>query len=198
MDEPLPPRADPAARLEEHLRRLPAGASCRGLFFQGTIRHVQRIAPDVDLARAAGLQERRYVSFSNYPYGDFLRLNAAGARIVKPGRTAEGLRELGVHAYDTLLESQIGKVVLGAFGKSFEYVVMAGARGYAVSLSFGKVEAERVAPQHVRYRFHEMPAFLDTFQRGVVEGAMRACGVTGEVRVTSDDVASAVFDITWQ
>jgi uncharacterized protein (TIGR02265 family) len=198
MREPLPPRADPGTRLDEHLRRLPGGASCKGLFFQGTLRHVRAIAPDLDLPQLAGVREQRYLSFSNYPYGDFLRLNVAAANILKPGRTADGLRELGSHAYDTLLESQIGKVLLGAFGKSFDYVVMAGARAYAISLNFGKVEAERVAARHVRYHFREMPAFLDTFQRGVVEGGMRASGVTGEVGVTSDDITSAVFDITWQ
>jgi uncharacterized protein (TIGR02265 family) len=198
VPELAPPRPDPALRLDEHLARLPGGAACRGLFFQGTLRYVRKVAPEVDLAKAAGLGDARYVTFSHYPYGDFLRLNAAGARVLKPEKPADGLRELGAHAYDTLLESQVGKVVLGAFGKNFDYVVMAGARAYSVSLNFGNVEVEPLAAGHVRFRFREMPAFLDTFQRGVFEGGMRACGVTGEVEVVSHDVASATFDIRWR
>ena len=191
-------RPDPVLLVEEHLAKLPKGAAGRGHFFQGTLGYVRKFAPDVDLARSAGLADTRYVGFTLYPYADFVRLAVAGARVVKPASTAEGLRELGAHAYDTLLESQFGRVILGAFGKNFDHVVMAGARAYAVSLNFGKIEVQRVATGHVRYEFREMPAFLETFQRGAFEGGMKACGVEGEVAVTSKDVANATFDIRWR
>lgn len=185
--------------LEEHLRLLPAGATCKGLFFRGTLERVRLAVPRFEASAAAGIEERRYIPFFDYPYADYLKLNLVCARAIFPAvSTAEGLRRLGATAYDSLLESQVGRVLLGAFGRDFERVVMAGGRGYAVSLSFGKVDVERVTARHVRYRFHDTPAFLDTFQVGVVDGGMRACGVTGEIRVTSKDPGNALFDITWQ
>jgi uncharacterized protein (TIGR02265 family) len=185
--------------LAEHLRLLPAGATCKGLFFRGTLERARVVAPRLVAHAAAGIEERRYIPFFDYPYADYLRLNLACARAMFPAvSTAEGLRRLGATAYDSLLESQVGRVLFGAFAGDFERVVMMGGRGYAVSLNFGKVDVERVATRHVRYRFHDTPAFLETFQVGVVDGGMRACGVTGEVRVTAKDLANALFDITWQ
>jgi uncharacterized protein (TIGR02265 family) len=191
-------RPDPELLVEEHLAKLPKGAAGRGHFFQGTLSYVRKLAPDVDLAKAAGLAQTRYVGFTLYPYADFVRLAVAGAQVLEPGSTAEGLRALGTHAYDTLLESQFGRVILGAFGKNFDHVVMSAARVYSVSLNFGKVDVERVATGHVRFEFRAMPAFLETFQRGAFEGGMKACGVEGEVVVTSRDVANATFDVRWR
>ena len=192
------PRFDRPMEVEEHIRLLPHGAACKGLFFNDPIARLRRVDarhPILDSSEIAG---RRYVPFFDYPYSDFMRLLAATARAVYPAAPlGEGLRRLGSAGYQALLESQVGKVLFGVFGSSFEQVARVGARGWAVSVSFGKVELEEVGERHVRYHFRDLPAFLESYQVGVVEGAMSACGVEGELRVHLRDPGNGSFDVRW-
>jgi uncharacterized protein (TIGR02265 family) len=191
------PRVDDAIDLDEHLRRLPADATCKGLYFQDPIERARKIA-GIDVALAAGLAPRRYVAFREYPYADFLRVLLTTAPIVHPKTPlGEGLRRLGRGAYDAFLGSHVGRVILGAFGTHFEAILLHGRRAYEVSVNFGQVTVEPVGTRHVRYHLANMPAFLETFQVGIVEGAMIACKVRGEVLVKVEDLANAVFDIQW-
>ncbi|MDQ3033478.1 MAG: DUF2378 family protein [Myxococcota bacterium] len=193
-----PPRFDRAIPLEEHVRLLPEGAACKGLFFNDPIERLRKVAPGHPLL-VGGIAGRRYVPFFDYPYSDFMRLLAGTAQAVYPNvPLGEGLRRLGRAGYEALLQSHVGKVIFGVFGSSFGDVVKTGARGYAVSINFGKVEVEVVGPQHVRYRFERLPAFLETYQVGIVEGAMNVCKVQGEILVHLSDPANGSFDIRWR
>lgn len=193
-----PPRFSQPVDLDAHLRKLPAGATCRGLYFLTPLAQLQRVAPQHELLRPGQLGGRRYVAFSTYPYADFLRLLVAVAPVIHPGLPpGEGLRRLGQGGYDALLSNHIGRVIFGVFGRDFERVVMAGPRGYDVSVNFGSLRSELVAPRHVRYHFTGRPIFLETYQVGIIEGGMRACKVAGEVRVLLDDIDRGTFDIRW-
>jgi uncharacterized protein (TIGR02265 family) len=192
-----PPRVDERVDLEAHLSLLPPNAACKGLYFQDPIERARRIAA-VDVAAVAGVPARRYVPFRDYPYADFLRVLHVAAPVVhRKVSMGEGLRRLGMGAYDALLGSHVGRVILGAFASHFESILLHGQRGYEVSINFGQVTVEWVASRHVRYHFAHMPAFLETFQVGVVEGAMAACKVRGEVLVKVEDLANAALDIQW-
>lgn len=194
-----PPRFDRALNVEEHIRLLPDGAACKGLFFNDPIERLRKVAPSHPLLVGSGLAGRRYVPFFDYPYSDFMRLLAGTAQAVYPSvPLGEGLRRLGRAGYEALLRSQVGKVMFGVFGSSFADVVRMGARGWSVSINFGKVDVEVVGPQHVRYRFERLPAFLETYQVGVVEGAMNVCKVQGEILVHLPDPSNGSFDIRWR
>ncbi|AKF03798.1 DUF2378 family protein [Sandaracinus amylolyticus] len=192
------PRFDRPIDVDEHVRALPHGASCKGLFFNDPIARLRRVDPRHPILASSEIAGRRYVPFFDYPYADFMRLIVATARAVYPSAPlGEGLRRLGGAGYQALLESQVGKVLFGVFGSSFSQVARVGARGWAVSVSFGRVELEDVGERHIRYHFRDLPAFLETYQVGAVEGAMRACGVEGEVRVDLRDLGDASFDVQW-
>lgn len=192
------PRFGRSIDIEEQVRLLPAGAACKGLFFNDPIQRLRRVDPKHALLDAGNAAGRRYVPFFDYPYSDFMRVLGATATAVYPTvPKGEALRRLGRAGYEALLQSQVGKVLFGVFGKSFEQVVKMGARGWAVSISFGKVEVEEVGPQHVRYHFRDLPALLETYQVGIVEGGMNVCGVEGEVRVHLTDPGNGSFDIQW-
>jgi len=190
------PRFGEPVDLEAHVALLPATASCRGLFFLDSINRLEaraRTMPD-----RSGAPSRRYQAFGDYAYADYLRLQHKTAKTLFPNEpVGEGLRRLGQGAYDALLASHVGRIVFGVFGKNFGLIAKMGAKGWGVSLNFGTVGLEELGTRHVRYRFRDMPAFLETLQVGVVEGAMRACGVRGEVLVRMNGLASADFDVRW-
>ena len=191
-----PPRFDLPIDLDGHLRRLPPGATCRGLFFAAPLGQLRKIAPQHPLLK--GLGAKRYTAFLEYPYADFLRVLVEVAPVVFPGVTPrEGLRRLGRGGYDALLGSQVGQVIFGVFGRDFERVVQMGARGYEVSLNFGSLRVEVVEPKRVRYHQVRRPIFLETYQVGIIEGAMRACGVQGEVLVHLDSIEQGTLEIRW-
>ena len=140
-----------------------------------------------------------YQPFLSYPHADFIRLAVAAASALHPSvPLGEGLRRIGQSAYDALLPSLAGKILFGVLGVDFEQVLTHGPKGYALAVTFGSVEFERLGPGHARYTYRAMPALLDTYHVGVIEGAMRHCKVEGEVLVATTDLANAVFDITWK
>jgi uncharacterized protein (TIGR02265 family) len=194
-----PPRFNAPIDLAEHLSQLPNGAACRGLFFHDPIDRLRRAAPDHPYLRSGEIGARRYVPFNYYPYPDYMRLVHEAARVVHPRvPIGEGLRRMGQGAYDALLANQVGKVIFGVFGRSFSHVVRMGERGWSVSLSFGRVRTEEVSDRVMRYHFEDIPAFLETLQVGVVEGAMAMCSVEGEVRVNMKSLGHGSFEIRWR
>jgi uncharacterized protein (TIGR02265 family) len=194
-----PPRFDRPIEIEELVALLPPGASCKGLFFNDPIERLRKVDPRHPMLASSEIAGRRHVAFFDYPYSDFMRVLATTARAVYPSAPlGEGLRRLGRAGYEALLNSHVGKVLFGVFGRNFDQVAKMGARGWAVSVSFGRVEIEDLGERHVRYHFRDMPAMLETYQVGVVEGAMHVCGVEGELKIQMRDLANATLDVRWR
>lgn len=192
------PRFDRPVVLDEHLRALPSGATCKGLFFHDVLDRLRKSAPNHGLLAPDGVGIRRYLHFFDYPYADYMRVLHGVALAIFPGvPVGEGLRRLGRSSYPALLNSQVGKVLFGVLGADTRRVLELGARGYQVSLNFGRVEVDALGPSHLRYQFRNLPAYLETYQVGVVEGAMSACGVEGRVRVKLANLGNGSFDIRW-
>ena len=197
-DKYHPPQFDRPVVLEEHLRALPSGATCKGLFFHDVLDRLRKSAPSHVLLAPDGLGSRRYLHFFDYSYADYMRvLHGTAAAIFPAVPVGEGLRRLGRSSYPALLNTQIGKVLFGVLGTDTRRILELGARGYQVSLNFGRVEVEVLGTNHLRYQFRSLPAYLETYQVGVVEGAMQACGVEGKVRVKLTNLGNGSFDIRW-
>jgi uncharacterized protein (TIGR02265 family) len=184
--------------LEEHVAALPNGATATGIFLRDPVQRVRDARPDLDLFVRARVPRRRILPFFDYPYAELMRLLVTAADVLWPTLpTGEGVRRLGRGAYEALISAQIGKVLFAAFGSDFARVVSAGARGYQVSVNFGRVEHVSIADGHAAFRYTHFPAFLETYQVGVVEGAMRVCGVEGEVLARIDDLETGTLEIFW-
>jgi len=123
---------------------------------------------------------------------------AKTAEVVHPTvPRGEGLRRLGHRAYDTLLDSHAGRVIFGAMGLDVESVIRFGPKGYRLTLNFGKVSSTRVGERHFVYTYDGVPAFLEHYHVGVVEGALQHYGQTARVKVAMRDLAHATFDVAW-
>lgn len=192
------PRTHLPVELEAQIALLPARATCKGMFFADPMERARRVDPAVDLFARAGVAPRRYVPFVDYPHAEWMRIANASAAVIAPGgRVGEGLRELGCHAYDVIFDNPIGKVLFGPLGFDLERIFEHAGTGYRLGLGFGAVSTERVASQRWRVRYRDFPSFIETYNVGVIEGAVRRYGYTPRVRVRLDDPSRGALDVSW-
>jgi uncharacterized protein (TIGR02265 family) len=193
------PRFEAPVELDANLALLPADAKCKGMYQRDILDRVARTRPAIDLWERAGVQPRKYRSFLDYSYHDLLRLTYASAEVLWPDLPrGEGLRRLGHTAYDVLTRTQIGRVIFGVFGRDFGRIAPIGAKGWNVSLNFGRVEFVRLAERRGAYFFEGMACFLETYQTGVVEGAMSSTGTRGTVRCNIETLDRGVIEFEWE
>jgi uncharacterized protein (TIGR02265 family) len=192
------PRFDAPLPLAETIAALPASATCLGIYFNDVIDTVARARPDVDLFALTKIKKRRYFPFFSYPYADMLNTIATAAKLVHPRVShGEAIHRLGYRVYEKLFETKVGHLLFGVLGNDIERVLLAGPRGYSMSSNFGEVTAEVVGERKAVYHFRKYPALLETYQVGVIEGALAFMKVAGTVRVSMIDAANADIEITW-
>ncbi|MEW5849349.1 MAG: DUF2378 family protein [Myxococcota bacterium] len=154
---------------------VPPDVTVRGMFPQGVVDECVKAGRPLPGGR-------RYVGFKGYPVTEFMELCVEASALLFPtAPPRERLRRLGQLAYPTLLQSMVGKAIFGMVGGKLEAVMKLASKGYEVSLSRGTATAVEVQDGSARLHFRDIYNFLDTYQVGVVEGAMSACGRTGEV-----------------
>jgi uncharacterized protein (TIGR02265 family) len=192
------PRFDIPPPVEESIAALPKSATCLGLYYNDILETVARARSDVDLLAAADLPKRRYFPFNSYSYADITKLISVAAKTLHP-RVAHGeaIRRLGHTAYDRLLGTRVGQAMFGAFRNDVRRILLTGPRGYSLSMNFGKLTADAAGENKIVYHYRKMPALLETYQVGVIEGALRHMQVEGSVRVDMTDVANADVEISW-
>ena len=191
-----PPCFDAPVDLAEHIRRLPSGATIKGIFFL----EFQRVAEEAGVwptvMRAVGLTKRRYFAFRDYSLADNLRLALAVASHVYPGVSpGEGLRRLGHNALDVVMRSQIGRAVFGLLPRDLEPIFLRGPKAYKLLLGVGDVSAEKISDRTYRIHMRNLPVFLETYQVGVLEGVLRYFEVQGRVLVAMQDIANGIMEV---
>ena len=192
------PRFDNPLPVAETIAALPESATCLGLYFNDVIDTVSRARPDADVFALTSIKKRRYFPFFSYTYADMLNIIATSAKLVHPRVShGEAVRRLGHRVYEKLFETKVGQLIFGVLGNDVERVLMAGPRGYSMSSNFGEITSEVIEPGKVVFHFRKMPALLETYQVGVIEGALAFMKVKGTVRVRMIDVANADFEISW-
>jgi uncharacterized protein (TIGR02265 family) len=190
------PRFDAPIDLEAHIALLPPDATTKGLFVIDLLKVAARVATAAELIRAAQIPERRHVAFRDYPAAEHMRLTVAVARAVYPKLPlGEGLRRLGQNTFDLVLGTHMGRSVLGILGPDIEKMLLAAPKALKHLVNFGKVTSEKAGAHTYLFRAKELPAFLETFQVGVIEGALRHCRAQGKIRVALDDLATGLCEV---
>jgi uncharacterized protein (TIGR02265 family) len=196
-DEFVTPDFTGALEIEPYLAALPEDEACKGFFFTGVVDQVSKLRPGREEDLFAGLSQRRWTAFRDYPFRDNLRLLQNAVTILYPrvpGR--EGLRRIGWLAHPFFAESIVGKVVYGLFGKDPDAIIASGVRAYQLCLKHGRMSTRKLAKNHWRSRYDRV-AFLDTYHVGVIEGALRMYNALPRVRVRMDSITSGELDVRW-
>ena len=149
-----------------------------------------------ELFHLAGFPERRYVGFRDYPAAEYLRLSVTVALAIHAtAPLGEALRRIGHSAFQTASNSLVGKTLFGVYGRDFEPLLFTASRAYRVFLNFGEVTAEKAAPGLFRFTARDLPALLETYQVGVLEGVLHHCGAQGRVRIVIEALDRATLEL---
>lgn len=159
------------------IQAIPSFATMTGVFLQAVV--------DRSRAHGAHLPSRdHYVGFRRYPLREHATLLVDAARALWPGEPLRNaLRRLGRGAPGALVQSIVGRVVLGSVDGPLE-MLQAMAKSYAIHTSPGDVEVVPVGPRQVVVRMREIHHFVDSHHVGVFEGVLRLAAVDdGRVRI---------------
>lgn len=181
------------------LRACPSSAETLGTYFQFAVAAVEKELGQIPETLFAGLERRRWVAWQRYPLAAFMRLAVNAAQIATPNLPlGEGLRRIGWMAYPSFASTMAGRVVLFAAGEDMDALFTVLPRAYDVSLTRGTARATRVGERHWCIELRDLHNFAGTYHLGVMEGALRARGVSGTVLVRSRPRPTDVdFDVRW-
>jgi uncharacterized protein (TIGR02265 family) len=159
------------------VKSCPPSAATQGTFFQHVRDAVVARAGEVPEGLMKGVTERSWAPFLKYPLRDFMHLAVNAAGILHAEQPlAEGLRRMGWLAYPSFASTMAGRIVLLALGDSLEDIVRATPKAYAITLPSATVEVKKLGERRYRFEFRNAYCFVDTYHRGVLEGAVRAHG----------------------
>lgn len=163
--------------LDEWIEETPATATLKGMFVDSFLKSVEK----------AGYQRpttTRFISFKDYSLRDFMRMLVDAACATSPNLPPrEGLRLLGQNVYPTLAGTTIGGVLFSVAGRNFKTALTVARKAYEISLSPGSAEVVDLAEGSATVQLRDIWNFADSYQVGVMEGAMAAYGVKGTVAV---------------
>ena len=175
-----------------YMAHCPEHAVARGMFF-GDI---------VDALKRRGLRpstSKRYVAFSNYPQREFIEFAARSVELLHPDLPLrEGLRRVGHLAYPTFRDTMIGRVMFGVLGDDIEAVMKIVPKGYDAALNVVQAKTLAVGRGYALFRFENLHTLFDSYQVGVMEGAILACGREGEVRLKCESLSTGQALVTWR
>lgn len=183
--------------VDELIARVPATSTTKGMFFNRCL----SLAKDHDedeLLRAAGIEERRFVPFTDYPWAQFIRLAVAVAKVIGNGSVTIGLREVGRALFEEFADSLVGHVTFGVLRNNADKVIGLGAKAWNMAGIPGRVHGESCGDRHYRYHFLAYPAELtETVAIGVLDAALRSCGEVPRLRFARANKMNSVVDIRW-
>lgn len=170
---------------------VPRDAVVRGMF-------LQVIADSVVKTSKGKLTARRYVAFKTYPMREYVELLAAAAETGQPLSAAECVRRVGWSVYTSYAQTITGTAIFAIAGLDFSSVIEVAPTSYKVALTPGSVTVRSLAPQRAQVELRDIYNLPDLHQVGIWEGAMKACGVTGQIKTHVLDYGAVDFDVQWR
>jgi uncharacterized protein (TIGR02265 family) len=174
------------------LAQTPPAVELRGMFFNTYL----------EAAKKRGLTlktTRSYSAFKMYPLREWQAFLLDALPVLHPGLTVRGaLRSAGRVAYPTFADSMLGRVIFGVLNKDLGRILRIAGKGYEHSLSMGKAEQVDGGDDWAQIHLTDVWSFVDSYQVGVIEGAIDACGRQGEVRVRPIGPSEAEFLVRWR
>ena len=175
--------------LEARVAQCPA-AEVKGVFFEPVAARARRVGKPFG--------RPRYLVFRGYPLAEWLEfLPAAAAALYPTLAPREGIRRLGWGAYEGFVESTIGAVLFGLAGKSPELAIPLVGRAYELVRAHGSVRTIAQSPGRAVIAYRGFWDWIDAWHLGIVEGALRAFRLRGEVRVRMLGPNDGDIELRW-
>jgi uncharacterized protein (TIGR02265 family) len=181
----LGPSLGHSVDVERYMKACPLEESTQGTFLQYIRDEVVKRTGSAPSRLFEGLPRERWLPFLKYPLRELMRLVVNAARILHPKQPlSEGMRRVGWFAYPSFAATMAGRVVLFAFGEKLDDVVRSVPKVYSICVPEAQVTLTAQTERHFRLEFRGVHCFVDTYHRGVLEGAIWCHGFQPSVQVT--------------
>ncbi len=185
VPDSLGPPLGHAVDVERYLKACPLDEKTQGTFLQYIRDEVVQRVGSAPAKLFDGLPRERWLPFLKYPLRELMHLVVNAARILYPKLPlAEGLRRVGWFAYPSFAATMAGRVVLFAFGETLDDVVRSVPKVYRICVPEAQVTLTSQTERHFEAEFRGVHCFVDTYHRGVIEGAIWCHGFQPSVAVT--------------
>jgi len=180
-------------QLKDRLAAVPEGTFTRGMVLQSTVEQtVKRAGVRPESARD------RYFPFKSYPVAEYMRLLVEASRLAYPDLTpAEGLRQQGFLAYDTVRSSSLGRIVGDLAGNDCGAFIRHAAQTY-VPLSSGRAIIVPRGPCSIEVRLRNLWTFPEIFHFAIFEQALRSLPIRTSLTARVHGFSSADLLIAWE
>ncbi len=167
------------AALEAFIEETPRTATVKGMYVDSLLSMLEKKG-------AARPTDKRFFSFKDYPLRDAMHVMLDAAVLLYPDVSPrEGLVRLGQQVFPTLTDTTIGKVLFSVAGRSWERSLKLASKAYEVSIRPGTATLADLTERSARVELRSIWNFADTYQVGVMQGAMTSLGVRGTVRAVT-------------
>jgi uncharacterized protein (TIGR02265 family) len=178
--------------VEARVRRCQSTDAVKGMFFSA-------IADEARKRAGKTVGREHYVAFRGYPLREWIEFLPAAARAAHPQLPArEGMRRFGQGAFDVFTSSLAGRVLFSIAGRNIMMAVPLTARAFDVIGSHGSVHVLVNEPGRAVFALRGMWDYIDAWHVGIYEGALRAFGVRGEVRVRNYEHENGDIEVCYE
>jgi uncharacterized protein (TIGR02265 family) len=163
--------------LTERLTMVPPRATVKGMF-------INTFLEALDGVRYPRPTRDRFFAFRDYPLTRYMALMLETVPEAWPSDSpSQSLRRMGQSAFHSLASSMAGRVLFAVAGGDWESLLSLSSRAYELSLSHAKVTVRDMRDQSAVVEMRQVWNFADSYQVGVMEAGLQACGKQGSVRV---------------
>jgi uncharacterized protein (TIGR02265 family) len=183
--------------LDAIIREVPPGFQAKGMFFARLANQLgdgfEALLPKL----AAPPKLGRYVPFSDYPQGDYMRISAAVAQKLYPSvGLREGFRRLSRDDFGVFASSTLGKIFLAAIGDARSALLKVPAIYQKMAPGSWTVHGEELDASTIRLEFGPHPGAWE-FQLGQLEGVVLNFGGTPVTTITTFLDRKIQFDVRY-
>lgn len=177
--------------VDERVAAAPPAGRVKGMFFSA-------IAEEASTLSGRRVGRARYVAFQGYPLSEWIAFLPEAARAAYPSRhPKEGIRRFGRNAFSVFNQSVAGRVVLSMAAKNLHASMSLTSRVFQVLGSHGKLTLATNEPGRALIAVRDSWDYIDCWYVGIFEGAIRAFGAEGEVRVRIHDRSNADLEVLY-
>ncbi|MEM6954078.1 MAG: DUF2378 family protein [Myxococcota bacterium] len=140
----------------------------------------------------------RYVPFRGYSLREWLEFLPEAARAAHPSAHAkEGMRRFGHNAFGVFTTSMAGRVLFSMAGRNLSLAISLSTRAFDVIGSHGSVRTLTNEPGRAVLALRGMWDYVDAWHVGIYEGALRAFGIDGDVRIRMHDLSNGDIELRY-
>ena len=183
--------------IERLVRAAPATHAIKGAFIASSAEILGADWARLESSLRAPPRGGKYVSFSNYPLTDFLRVNDAAARKKHPNvSSSEAHRLLSRETFDIFSKTQVGRVVVAMLSGP-ESVLTKYETFFNQMVSGPRVTVKITGPSTAEVSY---TGYYSTREAifGVIEGAVLACDFEPSLRVEGKGEGKYVAEVAWK